>query len=80
MVYNTAMDARSIDIEKLDTTQKLDLLEEIWDSLAKTPDAVPLTQAQREELDRRLDDLEQTGPSGVPWEEVQRRIQARGSE
>jgi putative addiction module component (TIGR02574 family) len=40
-------------------------------------DAVPLTAAQRAELDRRLDDLEREGPVGIPWDEVARRIQNR---
>jgi putative addiction module component (TIGR02574 family) len=33
-----------------------------------------MTPAQREELDRRLDDLDREGPTGIPWEEVTRRI------
>jgi putative addiction module component (TIGR02574 family) len=40
--------------------------------------AVPLTPQQREELDQRLDDLEQSGPEGIPWDEVLRNIRKRG--
>jgi putative addiction module component (TIGR02574 family) len=36
----------------------------------KHPPAVPLPDTQREELDRRLDDLEQDGPRGLSAEEV----------
>src|SRR5437764_56976 len=36
-----------------------------------------LTQAQREELDRRLDELDAEGPSRIPWEEVYRRLRDR---
>jgi putative addiction module component (TIGR02574 family) len=36
-----------------------------------------LTDAQREELDRRLDDLERSGTEGIPWEEVLRQIRKR---
>jgi Putative addiction module component len=32
--------------------------------------AVPLTKPQRDELDRRLDELDREGPVGIPWEEV----------
>ncbi|HUY13259.1 MAG TPA: addiction module protein [Terriglobia bacterium] len=41
------------------------------------PEAIPLTSAQREELDRRLDDLDRDGPTGIPWKEVVRRIRSR---
>ena len=61
-------------IEKLTAAERLQLVEELWDSLCDHPDAVPLTEAQRAELDRRLDDLERDGPVGVPWDEVVRRI------
>lgn len=64
----------AVDITKLTPAERLQLVEELWDSLCDTPEAVPLTEAQRAELDRRLDDLEQEGPSGIPWDEVVRKI------
>jgi len=69
----------AIDIETLSPEERLRLLEELWDSLASSPDAVPLTEPQRKELDRRLDELDWEGPGGIPWEEVQRRISSRRS-
>ena len=54
--------------------ERLQLVEELWESLCDTPEAVPLTAAHRAELDRRLDDLELEGPTGIPWDEVVRRI------
>jgi len=44
---------RAIDIAKLSTEERLELLEQLWDSLADTPEAIPLTDAQREGLDRK---------------------------
>ena len=35
------------DIVKLDPAERLDLLEQLWDSLAVTPGALPLTNGQR---------------------------------
>jgi putative addiction module component (TIGR02574 family) len=67
----------TIDIGRLNSEQRLQLLEQIWDNLAATPDAVPVTSAQREELLRRLDDLDQEGPIGIPWDEVLRRIRGQ---
>ena len=68
----------AVDITKLTPAERLQLVEELWDSLCDTPEAVPLTEAQRAELDRRLDDLEQEGPNGIPWDEVVRRIRRPG--
>ena len=41
-------------------------------------DIAALTEAQRAELDRRLDELEVEGPVGIPWDEVLSRIHSRG--
>jgi putative addiction module component (TIGR02574 family) len=49
----------------------------LWDSLSAKPGDVPLTNTQREELDRRLHDLERSGPEGIPWEQVLRPIRSR---
>ena len=67
----------AIDIEKLTTGQRLHLLEVLWESLRKVPDALPLTQAHREELDRRLDELDQGDVETIPWEEVKRQLHGR---
>lgn len=72
------MSKRGLDIAALTPEERLRLLEQLWDSLAATPEAVPLTEAQRAELDRRLDDLELEGPVGIPWDEVLSRIRSRG--
>jgi putative addiction module component (TIGR02574 family) len=72
------MDKPSLDIDALTHEERLSLLEELWDSLAATPEAIPLSEAQRTELDRRLDDLEVEGPLGIPWDEVLSRIRSRG--
>ena len=72
------MRKRGVDIASLTLEERLSLLEELWDSLAVAPGAVPLTEAQRAELDRRLDDLEREGPVGIPWDEVLSRIRSRG--
>ena len=77
------MSKPTLDIEKLSPDERLELLEELWDSLRKEPSSVPLTTAQQEELDRRLDDLEadiESGaPLGIPWNEVLQRIRNRTS-
>ena len=57
----------TIDIGALSCEERLQLLEQLWESLSATPEAVPLTDVQRRELDRRLDELDRDGPAGIPW-------------
>jgi putative addiction module component (TIGR02574 family) len=66
-----------LNIDDLSPEERLSLLEQLWESLRKTPDSIPLTQDQRVELDRRLDDLEADAGDGIPWEEVLERIRGR---
>jgi len=66
-----------IDLGKLSRQEKLDLLGEVWDSLANEPESLSLTPAQREELDRRLDDLDRDPSATIPWQEVLDRIRGR---
>ncbi|MGH8615632.1 MAG: addiction module protein [Gammaproteobacteria bacterium] len=54
--------------------ERLALVEELWDSIAADSAAIPLTDAQRAELDRRLADHEATPDDVVPWEEVKASI------
>jgi putative addiction module component (TIGR02574 family) len=67
----------TIDIARLSFEERLRLLDELWESLSRTPEAIPLTEPQREELDRRMDELDREGLVGIPWEEVLRRIRGR---
>ena len=60
----------TIDIASLSLEERLRLLDDLWESLSVTPEAIPLTNAQREELDRRFDELDRDGPAGIPWEDV----------
>ncbi len=56
---------------------RLRLVEELWDSLADEPEALAVTQSQREELDRRLAGYEQDGNGGRPAQEVLDEIRRR---
>jgi putative addiction module component (TIGR02574 family) len=42
------------DYLRLPVSERLKLAEEIWESIRAHPDELPVTQAQRAELDRRL--------------------------
>jgi len=75
------MAERLLDVDSLTPDQQLDLIGELWDRLSRSPATVPLTEAQRAEIDRRSDDLDQDirqgRPLGIPWDEVLRQIRSR---
>ena len=71
------MSVSDIDIMALTPEERLDLLEQLWNSLTPTPETVPLTDVQRAELDRRLDDLDREGPVGGSWDEMIDRVRSR---
>jgi putative addiction module component (TIGR02574 family) len=71
------MTSPAINIEKLSPEERLHLIEVLWESLRTRPESVPLTRSQREELDRRLDELDQGETETIPWEEVKHRLSDR---
>ena len=62
------------DVLSLPAAERLQLVEEIWDSLAAEPASVPVTEAQRRELDRRVRAYRQNPQAGSTWEQVKARI------
>ena len=62
------------EILALPVEDRVRLVEAIWDSISDVPEALPLTEWQKEELDRRLDDLEKNPEAGSTLEEVFARI------
>lgn len=71
------MSTTVVDIEKLNVEERLRLIEALWESLSSDPSRVPMTQAQKEELDRRLDAIDDGDDAGIPWNEVLERIRNR---
>ena len=63
----------SASIFDLSRSEKLQLVEDLWDDLAAEPEAVPVPQ----ELARRKANLMKNPASGLSWEEVKRNVRAR---
>ena len=70
---------RKIDFSHLSPEERIQLAEDLWDSLASMPEQVPVPEAHIREVDRRLDAYRQDGDPGLPWPEVLDRIEARPS-
>lgn len=65
------------DILAMPVSERILFVEDVWDSIAATPETVKLTDTQREELDRCLDLYHNNPLGGSPWDEVKAKI--RGS-
>jgi putative addiction module component (TIGR02574 family) len=58
------------EILNLSIEERIQLIEAVWDSIAEHPESLPLTEAQRTELDRRLADHLRDPDAARPWSEV----------
>ena len=67
----------SASIFDLSPSEKLQLVEDLWDDLAAEPEAVPVYDWQNQELARRKANQLETPASGLGLEEVKRRVRAR---
>lgn len=63
------------EIIKLSPTERLKLIEELWDSLSD--DEAPITPAQRDELVRRASTADVDEAEAVSWEALREEIRAR---
>jgi putative addiction module component (TIGR02574 family) len=55
---------------ELPVSERLQLVEAIWDSLVEVPEAVPISDDVREELDRRLAAYYADPSSARPWDQI----------
>ena len=70
-----------IDLTTMTDAERLDLLDRVWESFCAAPETLPLTDAQRDELDRRLTALDRGEMTVRPWhgvrEEIRRELKNR---
>jgi putative addiction module component (TIGR02574 family) len=64
------------ELRQLPIPERIQLVKELWDSIAEESPAIDLSLEQIAELDRRLDALEAQPESGTPWHIARERILA----
>ena len=62
------------EILELPTAQRVEIAQEIWESVFEHPDDVFHTSAQKEELERRWRAFEENPDEGEPWEDVKQSL------
>jgi putative addiction module component (TIGR02574 family) len=71
------MKISAADTLDLPISERIQLVMEIWESIAECPDEVELTDATRELPRRRLEAHRAHPNAGSPWEEVKARLLSR---
>jgi putative addiction module component (TIGR02574 family) len=61
----------------LSVQDRIRLVQAILDSIATEQDHLDLTDSQKQELDRRIDDYEANPDNVMTWEEVKASVKAR---
>lgn len=64
------------EIEQLDVAERILLAEEIWNSVAAEQERVPITNAQKNELERRINAYQHSPRKGSTWTEVNDKIKS----
>ena len=62
------------EIRSLPISERVHLVEQIWDSIVEDEQSFELTDLQKAELDRRVAAHEASPNRGKPWEEVKKRL------
>ncbi|WP_310487617.1 addiction module protein [Chamaesiphon sp. VAR_69_metabat_338] len=63
-----------VEISQLSIAERIQLAEDLWDSILDRQDEVELDKAQQQELDRRLEQHRQDSSTGSSWEIVKQRL------
>jgi len=61
-------------ILELPAVERVELAQQIWESVFDHPEALPLTPAQRDELERRWQVFQERPDEGEAWEDVRKSL------
>ena len=71
------MNTQLSDILQLSVAERIQLVEDIWDSIATVPEAISLTDEQKAELERRLETYQANPSEGIPWKDLKEKLRQR---
>jgi putative addiction module component (TIGR02574 family) len=68
---------QQLGIDRMSIEDRLALAQEVWESVAADLERLPLTEAQRAELERRVTAADANPAEGIPWEIIRAEARAR---
>lgn len=73
------MSTEFADILRLSVAERIQLVEDIWDTVMVEDPDIPLSNAQLEALDQRRAELLADSSVGVPWAEARAHLMSQRS-
>ncbi|WP_121970867.1 addiction module protein [Leptolyngbya sp. BC1307] len=64
----------TIEMSQMSVAERIQLAEDLWNSILSGPEGLPVTELQKEELDHRLERHSQNPEAGSSWEIVKERL------
>jgi putative addiction module component (TIGR02574 family) len=71
------MNTQLSEILQLSVAERIQLVEDIWDSIAIVPEAISLTEEQTAELENRLEAYQANPGEGISWNDLKEKLQQR---
>lgn len=68
------MNTHIAEILQLSVAERVQIVEDIWDSISNSPDELPLSETEKAELDKRLESYRQNPNEGIEWETLKRNL------
>lgn len=62
------------DILELSIPERIQLVQDIWDTIADVPESLELTEEQKLEIDRRIEKLDRQSETAIEWSTLKERI------
>jgi len=66
------------EVDKLNLSQRIMLAQEIWDSIARHNETLPMPEWQKRELDKRYTQFKEGEYSEHNWREIHAALRAKG--
>lgn len=64
------------DLKKLSKSEKLLLINDLWDDISQDPESIPLSSEQISKLDERYEEFLKNPDEGKSWEDFKKELKA----
>lgn len=62
------------EILQLSVAERIQIVEDIWDSIGESPEELALSEAEKLELDKRLEVYQENPDEGIEWETLKKNL------
>ncbi len=68
------MNTQVTKIFELSVAERIQIVEDIWDSISSAPEELVLSEAEKSKLDERLESYRQNPEEGIEWETLEKNL------